>query len=53
MPLIINELITHIESPQDSAVAHPIAATGANETAQQVTDAMAINKEREERLKID
>lgn len=52
MPLIINELLTHIESPADHST-QPTAATGSDEAEQHVMEALALSIEREERLKID
>ena len=52
MPLIINELVTHVEAPADHA-AQPATATGLDEAEQQVMEALALSMEREERLKID
>ena len=51
MPLIINELLTHIESPADHAT-QPATATGSDDAEQQVMEALALSMEREERLKI-
>lgn len=52
MPLIINELVTHVETPADPAT-QPATATGLDEAEQKVMEALALSMEREERLKID
>lgn len=52
MPLIINELITHIETPQDS-LTQLLMPTGVDKAEQRVYETLAVSQEREERLKID
>lgn len=52
MPLIIKELITHVETPQDQQE-QPVVATGAKETEQKVMEQLVVNHERQQRLNYD
>ncbi len=52
MPLVINELIATVESPQEPNQ-QPVIATSAEESEQKVLTVLALSNEREERLSVD
>ena len=52
MPLVINELIATVESPQQPDQ-QSLVATSAEESEQKVMAVLALSNEREERLSVD